>query len=879
MSIDLILQKFGEETYHKKDFNNIYEYLEIVNYELRKYINRETLNLVYFNELLKNSVQYYTDFKKYFYTLTPDEVESLQAILDESFYLLERLKIDNLYRSEAKYYIFKFVDLIYNVSILYDFYKRMIPIVKMYYELDYKLQNVQHINLNTNEPLLKQVFYNQQPLTEELRNYFKEQLKGDLFEEILVKELDELLQFPSSDFWVWGLFNLIKRIVKENTLLIEYIQDRYKNIKDPFIRDLSYFQKYKDYDTYTIQLLKEKDCEIYKYKNFTQNDLNYIWMGKNLYDNILIPKGYFLSLKKALLKNPMQLNLFIKIAFLKLLNVAINVENLLYFVIMTFADDIFKAKFNYHKSLIENNLQTTLENPDKNSLGIYAALKYKDLLNGKITLDEFLNDKYNLVEILAEFNLLDKDIETEYHLIKNNIINKDTIIQKLNNFISTTLPELDDAFFVSQYYNSQPKLPVDNNQISSVKDLLPENQFLNKNDKKQENIELPDFEANPITDENINNKVDNIDTSFLSGVAVKNILKTKDVANNLLEITNTLPIVTKLNDNNALKSAIQDYSKNKDKITKDTLIKNLNTPQEINPNFEIKNNITKFINPDTIGDNTLFVDPDIIGFSSNLDPKAFTDSNSGSIKFFEELSDNITSIVGGVTDSITKNLLDPLNEYLDKLDKFNKQILEWIDKNIEKPIRNLVDSINGFIKKINKIMNNILNRVLSFINSIAKLFDDVWNSISNLISSILCVLKALLCLVAHILNLPKTFEDVLSNFKRELDLLTKSAYDSIDSLARSVLGVIDDLAETFDINIKGLCLNDAGSFTDQIKTEFMAFANEAKEKFMKNYRKMVDSAIKCKFRAPEFYFGRFEKFNFGFRPTLPPELILLIPKC
>ena len=123
--------------------------------------------------------------------MTPDEVESLQAILDESFYLLERLKIDNLYRSEAKYYIFKFVDLIYNVSILYDFYKRMIPIVKMYYELDYKLQNVQHINLNTNEPLLKQVFYNQQPLTEELRNYFKEQLKGDLFEEILVKELDE----------------------------------------------------------------------------------------------------------------------------------------------------------------------------------------------------------------------------------------------------------------------------------------------------------------------------------------------------------------------------------------------------------------------------------------------------------------------------------------------------------------------------------------------------------------------------------------------------------------------------------------------------------------------------------------------------------------
>jgi hypothetical protein len=826
--------------------------------------------------------------------LNPDQVYLLPAEINKALENISKLKIDNLYQSQDEYYIFKFIDLVYNVKFLYDMYQKMIPIVEKYYEFDIKVQTQQKVVLNTNEPIENQVFYYQQELKNPIKEYLKEQLKGKYFEDILTEELDYLLMFPSIDFWIYGIYTYVNEIYKMDLDFLDYLKSY--DIKNAFLTDLRSFQKYDTYLNYTIKIMKEKNVPYVQYINYFEEDINYVWMLENLYKNNLIPKDYFLAFSKQLLKNPLDgANQFIKIELYNLLNIATNTESILDLSVLAMSDEILKAKLKEKQDKL-NQLMTKSTDIDiktdkdilDSGIDVLAVLEFLEILYGNMTLDDITVDYDIFKDVLSKIGLIQRDIEEELYLINNGIINKDNLIRIAKNYIKTRLGELKDAFLITEFYNRFNSLPSDKMLTSptSMEDLLPYNQYLQKQDKGNLNISLPEQNAKNVLsdiDSQVKNNVNpSIGTKdYMASFAIKNTLYMQSVTEEVKELTDMFPTTKKVKGCSSLEIARQNYEANKDKLTPDDVLNKLDNPEQTDTNLDLEGKVLRNENDPIQDIMNIGKMPSTERPSYNLNDFA---NNVGEIgnelsDYFTNISDSITSYFGNLRDKIDQKLVDPLDEYLDKLKQYNEAVNQWINDNINGPISSFVNQIGSWLSEVNSMMNTFLNGFSGILGSVANIIQAVLDGISSLISGILCALKAILCMLGMFLNIGSTINKTLDNLKNELEGLINSGVETLTTFIDSINDVVDSIMDTFGINASGLCSDSSSSYLDSVKNELSDLAQSLEEQFLDNFNKMVDQALSCKFKAPQFSFGRLPKFSFGFNPGLPPAIIFKIPKC
>jgi len=864
----LILEQYGTQTYQRKSYHNIYEYFKILNEIIEDYLDRRFLNLVEAIPMLKKSQNYLINFAKKYSELNDNQIQMFPYEIKKGLDNIERLKQDNLYDYDDEYYIFKYVDFVYNIKILFDSFQKIIDIMELYSELNYNLQHSEKVVLNKKEPVEEQVFYYQQELKPEIVEYFKENLKGKFFEDILAKDLDSLSMFPNTDFWLFGIYLKIDKINQKNIEFIEFIENY--NIGN-YVEDLKYFQKFKNYKDYTIQLLKDKEANYYKYLSYMEKDPNTMWMFANIYKNLIIPEQYFLNLRESLLKDSLNANAYIKIEFFIMLDIAIKIEMLLFNKILLMSDDIFLSELKFKIQDLDNAIITS------DNFDLLSALMLKELLLGLISMDD-IDNLDELQKKLIELGLINKDLKTILYLAKNELLNKELLLNKINNFIKSNIEKTKDLLDVADYFSKKRSLPSTKYQIlqESISDLSPANQLRNDLEKEKDHNK---FELNEpkiiknklnskINSQLSNNIIPKMDTDFLGVIAIKNALYVKNVAEKLNEILNSFPIVSNLNGNDSLAIAKNNFEKNKNNITNDTLKNSL------------KNSDT-FINPELFFSNDIVVNTSksngLTQIQNNILTNNISDLNINSSTSSKNVSNGLSGFAGA-TNQI--NLIsDNINSYKDKIDNYMNEVSDWISVKIGGTVEGIVDKISNFMEnKVSKI-NNFLNSTGGFINSIVKKVAEFLNSISDFISAVLCALKALLCLISSTLNLRQTFEDSAEMLKENFENLIDSIGSSTESLIDSILEVTDDILETFGINVKGMCKGDCENILKNDKLELEKYAEKVFDEFKSNVSRLINNTLKCRYISVNSDLGYFKKFHFGFYPALPPKNLLKIPDC
>jgi len=879
----LVLNQYGQETYHIKDYKNIYEYYKNLNMLVEDYTNRKTLNFSLACSQLEKTQDYIKKFDIKYSELNLDQIEMFGYEVEKSFELLEKLKIDNLYKDSDEYFIFKYVDFIYNMKTLYNIFDKMLKLVTIYDELNTKIQNPSKVILNKNENLTEQCFHYQQELKDDIKEYFISQLEENPFKEILEKDLSELSMFPNTDFWLNGIYDYLEKINDKGLQFLEFVLQY--DYKSNFLDDLKHFSKYDSYDNYTIRILEEKNSNILEVIEYLTQDPNLLWMQDNVYRTLIVPKYYFLNLRHQLAKISLQANIFIKNEFFTMLDVATNYEMVLFNLIMLLSGDILEAQLKKADNETDKAMKNTLdydlknlkeEDIEKSGIRVLFAIQFLDLIEGNIQLSD-IEDLELFTKVLTDVGLLEKDLIETLYLLKNNLINKKSLIEKIERFITSSIEGLSDMMIISEYYAKKGTLPSKKVSLvrENVRDMMPHSLMLKKLQppkNKEYKFLTPEAMEKKKPDYS-NNKVPKYNKKFLEVTAIKNALYMKNVAEKLEDFSKLLPITNHLKGSEKLALAQKAFSKSKGDFTIDTLkdalksISNKDENEGLNSlnNIKIENGIAKNTEKDEKEETQIPETPDDgAPWPPDYPDPAPSDPSDDFPKTKKDFFTNIADKISGFTDK--------LQGYIGKLQG-------WIQGVLDKYINKFVDKINDFIgNQVNKV-NDFLNSVSEFITKIFNKVYEFLNKISDFISSILCALKALLCLIGSILNLGKTLDDTINNIKNELNDFIGSAISSAESLVTSAMGVADSILSTFGIDMYGACNGDNRSFLEQMKDSLEDFALGVVREFMENVKQMFEQSMNCQFAGMNFSLTGFKQFSFSLNPTLPPPNLLRIPNC
>jgi len=883
----LNLQKYGTETYHIKKYNNIYEYTKLLNNFVQEYIENIILNLYEFNNIINDTIYYLKNFKKEYQKLNDSEIQMLYYEVSRGFELIDKLYLKN-YEIQDEQNIIKYVIYIYTLNQLINFYNYSLPFLKDFKEFEFKSQHSLYINLNTNEPIEEQVFYNQQELRDEIRDYFMEQLNGEIFENLLKNELSNLLMFPSTNFWLFGIYKNILKLIEEYNNLLDYLDkidnDDYIN---KFENSLKKYCKFNSYYENMLQFYKDYDFNHFRYfKDFILNPLkNMIFY--TMYINSLIPKNFFAEFEMELLKNPLDAAQFILSEFLDLLQLAINTENTfdLYFQLKFFdliEINILKKFEEIEKLLDESQCKCDFKNYKNNGLDLLACQITIDLIENNITKDKISKVSCltydNVKTILNELNLID-DLDKELYLIKNGIIDNKNIKLKLKNYIKSNFLKNKCIFQLSEYFTKLGTLPIEKKSIvpENGNQIDPVNNLLEEVEKPGDNIEVPTNIKNKIQNElqnkNKNNTIPKMNKDLLLPIAQQQTLFMQNLSEKMQNLQKLTPILNS-NPTDSLKNSLKDLQ-NIQKINQKDILDSLNnTKIDLNKKLNIKNNIAintdKFVIPKEINKS------DIINNINQLNTIEIPQSDTNIIEnFSNSLKSNMNN------SNIITMLNEKANELNDKINTFwNKKIKGKIEE-FRYKIEEKINLINNKIGIINEKINKFLNSISGFINKYADKLKNILTKINNFISALMCAFKALLCLLFSILNLfdVNSEQNILKKLKNELKNEIDSFMTTLELFLDNANTVIDDLLKTFGFDISKLCKSDSATYANSLKAGLEKEMNDLVNSFMNNVEQIIKQSKNCSFIMSNLALLNFKKFNFGFEPILPPRNLFIIPNC
>ena len=883
----LNLQKYGTETYHIKKYNNIYEYTKLLNNYTQEYNENIILNLYEFNNIINDTIYYLKNFKEEYQKLNDSEIQMLYYEVSRGFELINKLYLKN-YEIQDEQSLIKYVVYIYTLNQLIDFYNYSLPFLKDFKEFEFKSQHSLYINLNTNEPIEEQIFYNQQELRDDIKDYFMEQLNGEIFENLLKNELSNLLMFPSTNFWLFGMYKNVLKLIEEYNDLLNYLDkidnDNYIN---KFEKTLKQYCKFNNYYENMLQFYKDFDFNHFRYfQDFILNPLKDL-IFYTMYINSLIPKRFFAEFELELLKNPIDASQFILSEFLDLLQLAINTENIfdLYFQ-QKFFDlieiNILKKLEEIEKLLDESQCKCDFKNYKNNGLDLLACQITIDLIENNITKDKISKVSCltydNIKIILNELNLIE-DLDKELYLIKNEIINNENIKLKLKNYIKSNFLKNKCIFQLSEYFVKLGTLPIEKKSIvpENGNQIDPVNNLLEEIENPGDNIQIPQNIKNKIQNElqnkNKNNIIPKMNKDLLLPIAQQQTIFMQNLGKKMQELQQMTPILNS-NPTDSLKNALKELQNIK-KINQNDILDSLNNIKtDLNKKLNIKNNIAintdKFVIPKEINKDNII---------ENINHLNSIELHQNDIDTIENFSESLKASMNN--SNIATMLNEKANELYEKVNTFWNEKIKGKIEEFKDKIGEKINLINEKIGLINEKINKFLNSISGFINKYADKLRNILSKISNFISALMCAFKALLCLLFSIINLfdIKTEQNILKKLKLELKNEIDSFIGTLESFLDSANTVIDDLLKTFGFDTSKLCKSDSQSYLDSLKAGLEKELNDIVDSFMNNVEQIIKQSKNCSFMLPNLSLPNFKKFNFGFMPTLPPKNLFTIPNC